>query len=254
MGLGKGNKRTITATGIQTDIKGSNDSWACLAGSQPLPQKQNCYIIDQGSSTNTSSLSHIHLLFPTASPCPHLHGQDHKQSGRPPQLQLDKPLSKVLLYSRVCSTDLGKKRLTGLSTVPTSHRYRLLILKSITAMSNSRRNQTPDMPANGNHTVIIPHLHKQLKKNTQQNSWKTLRMCCGNCCSYCLPTQGQGTNVGSDFSSLNNENNAFMNHKHRYSKISQQIQSLNQTGSLRTRRASYYRHRSPFLLSIKAHK
>lgn len=26
-------------------------------------------------------------------------------------------------------------------------------------MSNSRMNQTPDIPANGNHTIIIPHLH-----------------------------------------------------------------------------------------------
>lgn len=28
-------------------------------------------------------------------------------------------------------------------------------------MSNFRMNQTPDIPANGNHIVITPHLHKQ---------------------------------------------------------------------------------------------
>lgn len=60
--------------------------------------------------------------------------------------------------------------------------------------------------------------------------------------------------MDSDFNSLSNEKNAFMNHKYHYSKIFQQIQSLNQTSSLWTLRASYYRHRLPFLFPIEAHK
>lgn len=149
-----------------------------------------------------------------------------------------------------------KNRLTGLSTVPTSHSYILFWEASLPYPTFGwiRLQTSLQMEITSSSLIFT---HNPMKKNIQQESWKTLRMCCGNCCFYCLPTQGQGTNADSDldFNSLSNEKNAFMNHKHHYSKISQQIQSPNQTSTVcGLLRASYYRHRSPLLLPIETQK